>query len=72
MTHEVKSLNEECGILGSGDTQMLQNDLFRITQSSTPWSEGARILSNDAGQLRTVSWYGSSLKYFVILLAWIS
>ncbi len=27
MTYEVKSLNEECGILGSGDTQMLQNRL---------------------------------------------
>ena len=39
MTYEVKSLNEECGYFWDpGHPDAVKTDLFRITQSSTPWS----------------------------------
>ncbi len=54
--HTVKSLNEEWYFWDLG-TPRCKTDLFRITQSSTPWSRrGGDPFSNDAGQLKRKSW----------------
>ena len=53
MTYEVKSLNEECGVIGIwGHPDAAKLTYFGLHSLQHRGQEGAGILSNDAGQLK--------------------